>query len=100
MTGADKPFLWNGQWRPRGNRELLFDEIDAGDHLGDGMFDLEPRVHFKKIEGAAAIDELDRARAAIVARPGDARCRLAEALTPRSEERRVGEEGGSTCKSR
>src|SRR3546814_1139677 len=73
MTGADKPFLWNGQWRPRGNRELLFDEIDAGDHLGDGMFDLEPRVHFKKIEGAAAIDELDRARAAIVARPGDAR---------------------------
>src|SRR3546814_1699853 len=68
MTGADKPFLWNGQWRPRGNRKLMFDEIDAGDYLGDGLFDLESRGHFKKIKSAAALYELERARAAIVAR--------------------------------
>ncbi len=36
----------------RGNLHLPFDEIDAGDHFGHRMFDLEPRIHFEKIEGA------------------------------------------------
>src|SRR5215203_6746715 len=47
-----------------------FDEIDAGDLLGDAMLDLEPRVHFQKMKFAAVRiqDELDRAGGAILYR--------------------------------
>ena len=34
-------------------QQLPFDEIDAGDELGDGMLDLQPRVHFQEIWSVA-----------------------------------------------
>ena len=47
----------------RGDAQLPFDEVESGDRLGDGMLDLQARVHFHEIEGAVrADDELDRAR--------------------------------------
>ena len=32
------------------HRELLFNNVDPGDHLGHRMFDLHTRIHFDEIE--------------------------------------------------
>ena len=34
-------------------QQLPFDEIDAGDEFGDGMLDLQSRVHFQEIWSVA-----------------------------------------------
>ncbi len=44
-----------------GHADLPFDEIDAGDHLGDGVLDLQAGVHLEEEELAVLVDELDRA---------------------------------------
>ncbi len=41
--------------------ELLFDEVDAGDRLGDGMLDLDAPVQLEEEEVAALEHELRRA---------------------------------------
>ena len=47
----------------RGNAQLPFDEVESRNHLGDGMLDLQPRVHFHEIKSAVrADDEFDGAR--------------------------------------
>ena len=49
-----------------GDAQLQFDQIEPGDRLGDGMLDLQPRVHLHEIELAAAIEqEFQRAGALI-----------------------------------
>ena len=49
-----------------GDAQLQLDEIETGDRFGDGMLDLQPRVHFHEIELAALIEqEFQRARALI-----------------------------------
>ena len=59
-----------------GDPQLPFDEIDAGDHFGDGVLDLQPRVHLHEPEAVGSQpprridDELDRAGAGIVDGPG------------------------------
>ena len=54
---------------PLGDPQLQFDQIEPGDGLGDGMLDLQPRVHLHEIEFAAAIEqEFQRARALIAKR--------------------------------
>ena len=69
----------------RGDAQLLLDEIDPGHELGDGMFDLEARIHLEKVELAVRReDELDRARIVIVGGPGD----LDRTFTDRPAERR------------
>ena len=40
-------------------------EVDAGDHLGHRMLDLEAGVHLDEVELAVLVEELDRAGAAI-----------------------------------
>jgi hypothetical protein len=50
---------------PEATRELLVDQIDAGDRLGDRMLDLQAGVHLDEVELAVLIEEFDRARAAI-----------------------------------
>src|SRR5690242_11399060 len=45
--------------------QLLANEVEAGDHLGDGMLDLKARVHFDEIELAVLVEEFDRADAEI-----------------------------------
>ena len=37
--------------------QLVGDEVPPGDELGDGMLDLEPRVHLEERDGAALVDE-------------------------------------------
>ena len=58
-------FLRDRQRRAGGDLDLLVDEVDAGDHLGDGMLDLDARVHLDEIELAVLVEELDRADADI-----------------------------------
>ena len=44
-----------------GDADLPLDEVDAGDHLGDRVLDLEPGVHLQEEELAVLVDELDGA---------------------------------------
>ena len=37
--------------------DLQFDEIEAGDLLGDGMLDLKARIHFEEVEIEIGVDE-------------------------------------------
>ena len=51
--------------------QLPFDEVEAGDRLGDRMLDLQAGVHLEEVEGpVGAEQELDRAGAAIADRLG------------------------------
>ena len=49
----------------RGDADLLLHDVDAGDHLGHRMLDLEPRVDLDEVELAALEQELER-RSALV----------------------------------
>ena len=49
-----------------GDAQLQLDQIEPGDRLGDGMLDLQPRVHFHEIELAVWVEqEFQRAGALI-----------------------------------
>ena len=52
--------------RAGGDADLLEDQVDAGDHLGHRMLDLNARVHFDEIEFAVLVEELDGADAEIL----------------------------------
>jgi len=66
---ADRELLLRQRQRLAGrDAQLPLDEVEAGDHLGDRMLDLQARVHFHEVEGTAHFahcvgDELDRAGA-------------------------------------
>ena len=49
-----------------GDEDLSLDDIDAGDQLGDGMFHLNPRIHFDEVVITVFINEkLDGAGTAV-----------------------------------
>src|SRR5690606_25986838 len=50
---------------PGGDIELFADQVDAGDHLGDRVLDLDAGVHLDEVEAAVLVQELERARAAV-----------------------------------
>jgi hypothetical protein len=57
---------------PRRDAQLLLDEVEAGDELGDGVLDLQPGVHLHEerlVRGVARHDELDGARRRCSRRP-------------------------------
>ena len=55
-----------GQRPPGGHRQLHLDQVDAGDHLGDGVLDLQAGVHLEEVEALVAVDEeLDGAGAGV-----------------------------------
>jgi hypothetical protein len=41
----------------RGDANLGLDQVHAGDHLGDGMLDLDARVHLDEVEGAVFVHQ-------------------------------------------
>ena len=53
--------LVEGERQSGGHSDLLGDEVDAGDHLGDRMLDLKSRVHLEEVELAVGVQELDGA---------------------------------------
>ena len=65
MAVAADLTLGKGQALAGGDPQHGFDDIDAGHHFGDGVLDLEPRIHFQEVIGVAAQDEFDRADPAI-----------------------------------
>ncbi len=60
-----------------GDPDLLGDEVERGDQLGDAMLDLEPRVHLEEVELAVVgtldrlVEHLDRARVDVATRLRD-----------------------------
>ena len=48
-----------------GDADLLAHQVDAGDHLGHRMLDLQARVHLDEVELAVLVEELDGADAAV-----------------------------------
>src|SRR6185437_13177647 len=66
-----------------GNPYHLLDEIDAGDELGHGMFDLQTGVHLQEVKALVlSRDKLDGARGIVFHGPGE-RDRLLAHLAPR-----------------
>ena len=52
-----------------GDPDLPVHEVEAGDHLGDRMLDLQPRVHLEEVERAVGVEqELDRAGVGVAGR--------------------------------
>ena len=48
--------------RARGNGDLFFHQVEVRAHLGDGMLDLNARVHLHEVERPILVEqELDRA---------------------------------------
>ena len=75
--------LGDAQRLARRNPDHLLDEVDAGDHLGDRMLDLQPGVHLEEIEGLVLPgDELDGAGRVVADRLGQ-RDRLLAHQPPR-----------------
>ena len=54
---------------------MQFNEIQSGDRLGDGMLDLQTRVHFHEIEFAGSIQQEFQRAGALVAKRFDRRDR-------------------------
>src|SRR5471032_2104764 len=57
--------LGEAQRRAGGDADLLAHDVDASDGFADGMFHLQPRVHFNEIEAAIFVEEFNRAGAQI-----------------------------------
>ena len=51
-----------------GDADLLGDEVELGDHLGDAVLDLEPGVHLEEEELAVLVEHLDGAGVHVAAR--------------------------------
>ena len=61
----------NESGSPDGDAELLGDEVEAGDLLGDAVLDLQPRVHLEEEELAVLEQHLDGARVHVAAAERD-----------------------------
>ena len=50
------------------DQDLRLDQVDAGDHFGDGVLDLDARVDFDEVEllGVDVVEEFDGAGVAVV----------------------------------
>ena len=47
----------SGQWLACSDAKLPLDQIEAGDHFSDRMFDLQTRIDFHEVEIAAGCDD-------------------------------------------
>ena len=72
MAALQRPHLVLGhrQRLARGHPDLPLDEVDAGDHLGHRVLDLQAGVHLEEEELAVLVDELDRAGVVVADRLG------------------------------
>ena len=69
--------------------DLLLDEVDPRDRLGNGMLDLDAAVQLEEVEVVAVEHELRRASAAVADRPGESEGGLGHAAAQvRTEDRR------------
>ena len=69
MPGHGDVVLRDRQLLARGDAHLPFDQVEAGDHFGDRVLDLQAGVHLHEEELVGPVggdDELDGARAGVV----------------------------------
>ena len=87
VTGRRDLGLGQRQRLPHRHPQLQLDEVEAGDHLGDGVLDLEPGVHFDEPEypgpsalgGPPVLDQkLTRSGVAVADVAGERHCRRRE----------------------
>ena len=57
--------LGDAQGRAVGDADLFAHEVDGSDHLGDGMLDLQARIHLDEVEFSALVEIFHRAYAQI-----------------------------------
>ena len=67
VAGEFDVLLLKSERLAAGDAQLQFDQIEPGDRLGDGMLDLQPRVHFHEIEFAVAVEQEFQRAGALVA---------------------------------
>src|SRR6056297_517801 len=72
VSGTADFVLRPGQGLAGGHPELPFDQVQPGHALGHRMLDLQPGVHFEKVEAVRVDQELDGAGTDIVHRLGRA----------------------------
>lgn len=62
--------------------DLRLHDVNAGDHLGHGVLDLDARIDLDEVEGPISLihQELDRAGSHVVRGRADLECRLAQRL--------------------
>ena len=83
--------LRDRQLLARRDADLLLDQVDAGDHLGDRVLDLQAGVHLHEEELVGPVggdDELDGARAGVVDAAGGVAGGRADARPGRGVEQR------------
>src|SRR3546814_10073513 len=61
-------FLPDRKLLPRGDQQLFAHQVDAGDHLGDRVLDLDAGIHLDEVEAPVLVQEFERARAAVADR--------------------------------
>ena len=57
MASDNDVSLAKREWLSGGDHDLLFDQIDARDHFGDRVFDLNPGVDLDEVEIVVRIDQ-------------------------------------------
>ena len=80
MAGELDLRLHIAQRRAGGDADLLAHQVDVADHLGDGMLDLQPGVHFDEREVAVLVEELQGAGIAVAQLAQRRRRRAAQGL--------------------
>src|SRR5690606_25100161 len=78
--------LLQRQGQARGEADLLLDEVDAGDLLGDRVLDLDARVDLEEEELLALDQELDRRDRLVADRADEAGRGLADLLVQRGRQ--------------
>src|SRR5687768_13950423 len=74
----------------RGDADLLLHEVDAGEHLGDGVLHLDAGVHLHEVERSVLVEQhLDRAGADVVDRLRAGDRRIAHPLAQIGRHRRA-----------
>ena len=69
VAGEGHVPLLERQPLPRRDPDLLLDDVDAGDELGDRVLDLDAGVHFEEVEVALVVEqELERAGVGVLHR--------------------------------
>ena len=87
MAPGDDVLLAKRERLTGGDPDLLADQVDAGDHLGDGVLDLDPGVDLDEVELILLIDqELTGTGIDVTDSPGQADRGLADLGTDRKRE--------------
>ena len=66
MAGKADFTLGQAQWCTGGDAQLLDDQVNACNHLGNRVLDLKPRIHFDEMKLAVLVQELHSAGTAIL----------------------------------